>query len=642
MPKINSENYRHDIDGLRALAVLPVLLFHAKLGCPGGFVGVDIFYVISGYLISSLILKDLHDGIFSLITFWERRIRRILPALAVVVFATLVAGWFLFLPDDFAMLGKSVVAQMTLLANVFFYRQGLAGGGYFAPTPAPKPLLHTWSLAVEEQFYLLFPLLLIFLARYGRLRLLNAIVVFAVGSFVLSVYGSYYHQQATFYLLPARAWELALGALLVLLRGRLSAGGAVRETCGWLGIGLIGFAIFCYDDGTRFPGLAAVPPCLGAVLIIFSSELRVSIVGRILTFKPVVFIGLISYSLYLWHWPLLVFSKYVRREDPTTILRAITLLASTVLAILTWKYIETPFRKRWVLHKHQQIFGFAGVSTATLLLLGFVVLREHGFPSRLPEKALRFAESWNHSAFLNEISLEQALAGHFAELGSQPTNQPIKILVWGDSHAMAVTPGFDDLCRRFSWRGIEATHSATAPLLGWFNNDKDSLLEKSPLFNNAVLEFIKSNHVENVVLVGSWLAYSKNSDAFNTQLIATVRAIMAAGARIYVLKDVPHRGGFDVPRVAAICAMHNGDLEQLGVIPEEWQMANRRVNKTFEQISQLGATVLDSAPYFLNRQGRYGVVKNDQVLFRDYHHLTVEGSRILAPLFEPIFQPKTN
>ena len=287
-------SYRRDIDGLRALAVLPVLLFHAKLGCPGGFVGVDVFFVISGFLISSLILKELDDGTFSLITFWERRIRRILPALTVVVLTCLVAGWILYLPEDFEMLGKSVIAQATLLSNVFFYRQGLVGGGYFAAASDTKTLLHTWSLAVEEQFYLLFPLLLLFLARYRRLFLAPTIAGLVVVSLVLSIVGSYSYPQATFYLLPARAWELLLGSLLTLMRGRFALGGLLRETAGWFGISLVGYAMLFYGVDTRFPGAAAISPCLGAALIIFSSESRLSFVGRILSIKPVVFVGLIS------------------------------------------------------------------------------------------------------------------------------------------------------------------------------------------------------------------------------------------------------------------------------------------------------------------------------------------------------------
>ena len=364
--KAPSPTYRPDIDGLRALAVLPVLLFHAKLGCPGGFVGVDIFFVISGFLICSLILREFEEGNFSLVTFWERRIRRILPALTVVVLVTLVAGWFLYLPEDFESVGKSGVAQALLVSNVFFWQQE----GYFSPGSDTKPLLHLWSLAVEEQFYLLFPLLLIFLARYKGFSLSKIMASLAVGSFAFSVMGSYSNPEATFYLLPTRAWELMAGTLLAMLRGRLSIRPLWREAGGWLGLGLVCYSILFYNRETRFPGLAALPPCLGAFLIIASSEAKRSLVGRILAFKPVVAVGLISYSLYLWHWPVLVFSKYLSKYGQSARLRVVLLAASIGLAILTWKYVETPFRKRQILPRRSQVFGFAGVSMSALLILG--------------------------------------------------------------------------------------------------------------------------------------------------------------------------------------------------------------------------------------------------------------------------------
>ncbi len=501
VPKSATAHYRPDIDGLRALAILPVLFFHAKFGCPGGFVGVDIFFVISGFVISSLILRELNHGTFSLISFWERRIRRILPALVVVILATLIAGWFLFLPAAFAMLGKSVVAQETLISNLYFYREWLNGTGYFAPAADPKPLLHTWSLAVEEQFYLFFPIalaclprnrrppfagtivslavgwlmlslysycyyptatfylpapawkflfyalllvlafpLLVLLTRFRRPSFNETIAGIAVASFGLSIFGGYYFPAATFYLLPARAWELLLGVVLVWLRGRFTASGRTNEIAGWLGFGLIGGTIFFYHLNDAFPKGAAIPPCLGTALIIFSSETKLSGAGRLLASKPLVFIGLISYSLYLWHWPLLVFSQYpFSHERPWT--RAAMLLAAGVLATLSWKYVETPFRRGALLRKRPHLFCAAAVSIATLLLCGIFVIQTSGMPSRFSAKALAYLESNKHVAFRIAVGLDEAMAGRFPEIGSHATDQPVRLLVWGDSHAMAVTPG---------------------------------------------------------------------------------------------------------------------------------------------------------------------------------------------------------
>ena len=434
----NSLEYRPDIDGLRAVAVIAVLLFHAELHCPGGFVGVDMFFVISGFLISSLILKELDDGSFSLVNFWERRIRRILPAVTVVVLGTLVAGWFLYLPADFASLGKSVVAQAALVSNIFFYQQA----GYFEAGADTTPLLHTWSLAVEEQFYLIFPLFLVFLSRFRRRSRLAAIVVVAAASFASSVLGTYAYPRAAFYLLPTRAWELLLGALLAMTRGRVSVNSWIRETSAWMGLGLVACSVVYYDGSTRFPGLAAAAPCLGTALIIFSGERRLSTVGRMLAFRPVVFVGLVSYSLYLWHWPILAYSRYLLGgEGQRWPFRVALLIASAVLAILSWKYIETPFRKRTILRGRRRIFGFAGVSVATVLGLGLVVSYFAGFPWRFPRDALMYADCRDHYPGFEDTSLAQAVAAQFAEVGSREADQPINLLVWGDSHAPGNNPG---------------------------------------------------------------------------------------------------------------------------------------------------------------------------------------------------------
>ena len=549
--------------------------------------------------------------------------------------ATLVAGWFLLLPEDFKFVAKSVVAQAVLLANVFFMRNA----GYFAENSDAEPLLHTWSLAVEEQFYLLFPLLLAFLARHHRPWLYRTILFLAAGSFGLSVACTHILPTPTFYLLPTRAWELLLGALLAIQSGKLPASGLAGETAGWTGLGLIGYAVFFFNQDLPFPGWAALAPCLGAALIIFSSAHQPSRVGRLLGTPPLVFIGLISYSLYLWHWPLLVFAKYSLIWEPQSpALRGGLLAASVVLAIITWKCVETPFRQRRLLPKRPQLFCFAGLSLATLLVGGFGVVLLKGLPGRCPKKIQFYLDSRNHVAFHNNVTLAQAEAGQLVEFGSPDTNQPVSVLVWGDSHAMAITPVLDDLCRQHHRRGAEATHSATAPLLGYVSPNQYSLRESSPAFAQAVLAFSTSHHVQIVIIAAYWANFPTD-DAFKAKLVSTVRTLMASGARVYVLKDVPVPG-FDVPRMTAFTVMQKGDLDQLRITREQYQSANHALDETFEKITSLGATVLDPTGYFLNQKGIYGVVRNGQVLYHDADHLTVEGSKILAPLFQPIFGPQ--
>src|SRR5882724_756148 len=296
MPLINHLRYRPEIDGLRAVAVSAVILFHAGFRCPGGYVGVDVFFVVSGFLITSLIWSDLENGRFTFAYFWERRARRIVPALVVITIVTLVIGWFLLLPADLENLGRASASQSIFAAN-FHYLQD---SGYFKGVAEEKPLLHTWSLAVEEQFYLIVPFLLFWIYRSKVLRARTAVIsilttIFAV-SLAISIYGITRFPWATFYLLPTRAWELLTGALVaflptfpLLMRRR-----SLRELLSLLGMALILIPVFVYTSETPFPGLAAVPPCLGAALVILantpSEGSAPTILGSALSIRPVVFI----------------------------------------------------------------------------------------------------------------------------------------------------------------------------------------------------------------------------------------------------------------------------------------------------------------------------------------------------------------
>jgi peptidoglycan/LPS O-acetylase OafA/YrhL len=636
MPLSSSFKYRPDIDGLRALAVLPVLLYHAKLGCTGGFVGVDVFFVISGYVISSLILREVEAGTFSMVNFWERRVRRIMPALSVVVATMLVVAWFFWLPDDFQLLGKSVMAQALMAANFFFWK----GGNYFDPVAETKPLLHTWSLAVEEQFYLLFPLLLTFLIRHRPASWKRWILGVAVVSLIIGVVCSYSarNQRMAFYLLPPRAWELLIGALLAIYGGRFSAKRPVGEVVGFLGLALVCGSVMLYDESTRFPGVAALAPCLGAAMIIASSEARPSLVGRLLSFKPLVFIGLVSYPLYLWHWPVLVLVKYLFAYELSAGSRGLLLLASLLLAILTWRFFERPFRQRRWLGGRGPIFAFAGIVTAGFCAFSFAIDSFQGFPSRFSAKALAYSDAHVRLDLQKEITLEQAKSGQFMELGAAPSTQPVSVLLWGDSHAKAVASALDELCKEHSQRGVMAAYSATAPLLNYVSTHRISLREKSPQFAESVIAFIAKQHVKHVVITARWHMYPASAE-FKEDLIQTVRAVMDSSAHAYVLKDVPEPG-FDVPRLVTRTALRSGDFETLGITKDQHQQTNAALEQTFKQLAQMGATVLDPAEIFLNSRGIYGVIKNDEVLYFDTDHLTMEGAALLKPLFSPLFQAK--
>jgi peptidoglycan/LPS O-acetylase OafA/YrhL len=335
---------------------------------------VDIFFVISGYLITALIAGELAAGTFSLQNFWERRIRRIVPAATVTVAVCLVVGFFLMLPSDFADLGRSAVAQALVAANFHFYSEA----GYFSAPADAKPLLHFWSLAVEEQFYLIFPFLLVVLHRWRADTIFRGVALVAVASFVLSAVGVRWFPDATFYLLPTRAWELAVGALLALRGTTLPLPEQSRIPLGWLGLAMMVAPLFLYDSETPFPGLAAVPPCIGAMLVIWSTAARDSVLKKLLSLQPVVFVGLISYSLYLWHWPVKVFSHYwFTGIYSPVVMRLLVVAVSFGLAWISWRYVELPFR-----NKHRRVAlrpllaGAVGASVLTLVLGAFIAWRD--------------------------------------------------------------------------------------------------------------------------------------------------------------------------------------------------------------------------------------------------------------------------
>lgn len=634
--------YRADVDGLRAIAVLSVLFFHADIGFPGGFVGVDVFFVISGYLITGLILKDLTVGQFRILDFWERRVRRILPALTVVVLASLIAGWFLFLPSDFKALGRSTVAQAILASNVNFWRES----GYFSQAAELKPLLHTWSLAVEEQFYLVFPFLLVIIHRISRAWIFRVILLICCVSFALSVYFSYSHPSANFYLLPTRAWELLIGSFLAAIPGQRGTVRWVTESLSWTGLLAIICAVVFYDRDTRFPGIAAVLPCAGAALLIWANGYTLTSVGKLLASRPIVFVGLISYSLYLWHWPVLVFSRYLTIDSFPMSQRMLLLAASVVLAILSWRFVETPFRNRLILNRRSQIFSFAIIATTILSLGGLAIYKSQGVPSRLPPEVLRYSNgSTNDYHAVQEMSyrvgLKEALAGDFIELGIGDKRMPINFLLWGDSHSAAVIPIIDTLCREHSIRGIAAMYAGTAPLVGYESPWSVSLKEKSLAYNNAIVEFIRTNHIVNVIFVAKWGAYvgSSGADRIQRAFRETMSALHEPTRRFYIMRHVP-KPRWDVPRALALACLHGVDPDDLGVPLDEYLRDSQRLDSCYEALSAefSNVAVLDPIELFLGRNEMCRIEKNDKALFCDDSHLSAAGAAELRPLFEPIFQ----
>jgi len=632
----NSLKYRADVDGLRAVAVLAVLFYHANIGCPGGYVGVDVFFVISGFLITGLILKELDTGNFKLRNFWERRILRILPASAVVTLACLIVGWFILLPLDFRHLGESVIAQAMLAANLYFWRVT----GYFTQSEV-HPLLHTWSLAVEEQFYLFFPIVMVMLNRFSRRCLLPAIMLLCGLSIFLCIYGSYTHPSVNYYFLPTRAWELGVGSVLAIIPAQRAIKAWLAEILGWGGFLAILYAVLFYNSNTRFPGVSALLPVLGTFFIIFANINSMTSLGKLLALRPIVFIGLISYSLYLWHWPVLAFASYWAIDPIPQTLHILLLLLSVVLAILSWKYIETPFRKRLVLTSRSQIFTFVSVIAVILLVSGITVYKFEGIPSRIPAAALQYANGRMDQKFTNSVSLSEALAGNFLKLGSSDKHQSIDIFLWGDSHANAVLPVLDFMASDYSIRGFAATYYSTCPLVGFESIENVSLQKDSITYNNTVIDFVRRKQIPNLIIVAHWNPYVNyiSEDYFYQCLEDTINSLSGTKTKIWIMRTVPGQSYSNPPLALARAVMLHQDPNELGISLDEYRRQTKVIDLIFKKINVKYASVtfLDPTDLLFGSDNICHIEKNGKSRYYDGHHLTITGAMELCPLFKPIF-----
>lgn len=415
-------NYRPEIDGLRAIAVLPVILFHAGIGLfSGGFVGVDVFFVISGYLITKIILGELEQNKFGLLKFYERRARRILPALFFIVFSCVPFAYFILLPNDLVNFGRSLVAVPIFLSNVLFWSER----GYFGGATELKPLVHTWSLAVEEQFYLVFPIILMLFWFHLRRWIGPFILVAIACSLYLSWLLTDLHFETAFYLPFARAWELMVGAAAAYYTNTLAnIGRKLSGVLSTFGISLIFYAVFSFDQTTIFPGFATAVPVFGTFLLIIAGPSR-NIVNRILASTWLVKIGLVSYSLYLWHQPIFVFFRHLSISDHIIV---IGIPLSFILSVFTYRFIEAPFRDK-LKFSMNGIFIYSAIASLALIFLGMILIFNDGFLHRFAESDRKILNQIVDQGDYNQTRFDQLKMKAFDATSKR------RILVIGDSYA---------------------------------------------------------------------------------------------------------------------------------------------------------------------------------------------------------------
>ncbi|WP_416137165.1 acyltransferase family protein [Halomonas sp. HK25] len=663
-------NYRPEVDGLRAIAVIPVILFHAGFEWfSGGYIGVDVFFVVSGYLITGIIYGEMQQDQFSIIKFYERRARRILPALTFVSLISLVVAWRWMLPEEFKSLSESLVAVNLFVSNIYFWQDM----GYFDGPAELKPFLHTWSLAVEEQFYLFFPLFMLLIARFKKVAVLSILCLGFMASLALAEWGSETHPSANFYLLPTRAWELLAGAIIAIyLHNRaFNPSGMLSNLMAGSGLALVMLAIVFFDETVPFPSLWAVVPVLGTSLVILYANTR-NMVGQLLSLKPMVGIGLISYSAYLWHQPVFAFAREMSFAPLTQVDFLQLSILSLLLAWFSWWFVEQPFRNKQLVSRPQI---FKASLTVSCLMIGFGVygINTQGIPWRFNDDIQMLSEVRSHK-FINSGDCNST-PGNMRSIEDACMYNSIgdsKVVVWGDSQA---TPLIGPVAERVDGLGMQVkqlVYTNCLPISDYTRHD-DSDCGK---FNQLAMDYMIGNaDVEMVVMLGRYpfqfegevfdngeggtqhertiyaVPYQNNDTGLLNEteqrievvgglLRNTVDKLVADGKKVILIYPVPEVG-WDVPYFLAREKLRG--IERDAPLSTSYEVFKERTATTYEQFSVIdGHTNLlkiDPASIFCNSYlpGRCAVEISGKMLYYDDNHLSRYGAEFLIEhVFEQI------
>lgn len=651
--------YRPEVDGLRAVAVVPVVLYHAGFEFfRGGYVGVDVFFVVSGYLITNIIYHEMVNGYFSLVRFYERRARRILPALFFVTMVCLPFAWMWMLPDDFKELSQSLVAVNTFVSNIFFWQQV----DYFAGPAELKPLLHTWSLAVEEQFYVFFPLFLLFIRRLRTQHFFLTLLLVFIISLGLAEWGSRTRSSANFYLLPTRAWELLAGSMIAIaLHGRdLKVRSAIHDLGAFVGLVMILFSVVAFDDETPFPSLWTLIPVVGTSLVILFSRPD-TWSGRGLGWKPIVGIGLMSYSIYLWHQPVFVFARERSLVGLSShdylMLCALTL----VLSYGSWRFVEKPFRNKAFIGRTRVFAGAAGVS---VLLIGFGLYgaMSQGAPGRLDQRVLELAEmrhDRDQSASECQVYPDDYVSPEAScEFNGQ---QPHLLALWGDSQAASLVAV---LARRLEAQGYgikQLVHTNCLPIVGYRRSDGEQGCTR---YNDEAIDYLIDREEIRIVVMSARYPFQFEGKRFDNreggvepghELYAvplkrppgsgnrvdimgelkrdTVRSLLAAGKKVVLVYPIPEVG-WNVPIHRAKEVMYG--IERIEPLTTSHDVFVERVASTYHHFDQLedheNLVRVKPESVFCNTfiPDRCAAELDGQLLYYDSFHLNSLGAEMLV------------
>jgi len=632
LPHLSHPKYRRDIDGLRAIAVLSVVVFHAFPNwIRGGFVGVDIFFVISGYLISTIIFDNLDKGTFSFSEFYARRIKRIYPALVLVLVACCALGWFVLLTDEYKQLGKHIVGGAGFVSNLVLWSEA----GYFDNSADTKPLLHLWSLGVEEQFYIVWPILLWF-GHKKRWNLLGMGVCIAVVSFLFSMYQIKVDATADFYSPLTRFWELMSGSILAWVSlYRTSFAPAKASAISVLALLLLVCGLWGIRKSFAFPGAWALIPVLGAVLIIFAGP-QAWVNRRILSNRLFVWVGLISFPLYLWHWPLLSFARIMGYSGNENI-RLMLLGASVFLAWITYALIETPLRRgaggRWRVPVLASLSGLCAC-------VGLYSYANDGLNSRFPP-AIRYLTQeidfkWNDYIQYEKCHLQFPMSVKHQPQCLQSDNPVLGL--WGDSHASSLYPGLASLQDRYKFGLVQLTEAGCPPLLGFNKNLKYPHCEE--INNSNLRDFVKVKP-KTLVIHSAWILddYHLTNNELRESLVSTLETLKSKlpSTRIVIVGPVPR---WNVSPQKTAIAYAQSMSGQAGSIPDYLDAAVLRdIESIVKDAASAQGVEYFSPVNFLCHDSKclwkVGDKPTDLVSI-DYGHLSKSGATFVANKIAPM------
>lgn len=661
-PSRASADFRKDIDGLRAIAVIPVVLFHAGIpGFSGGFIGVDVFFVISGFLITGILLRSINDGNYSIRHFYERRIKRILPALSLVLFVSTIVALTVYLPETLKNYGKSLASVSVFSSNFFFWKSI----GYFAEPIEAQPLLHTWSLAVEEQFYIFYPLLLWLLAKRA-INVRNTLLLIAAGSLALSIYATFGHSGANFYLLPTRAWELMVGGIIA-ASPRVDIRPQVRSLLAICGILMIAACVVLYSSKTPFPGAAAIPPVLGTALVVLSGHNRNNEGYKLLGISPLVLVGRASYSFYLWHFPALAFALYLT-AGRLPLFSALLVCAGSLLAsLLTLRFLEDPVRRS----RSRRAVQLPLAAIALLGAAGAVIALSDGLPGRIPAESLALAAvQKDKEAHHKEcMSLDTTIVPPSSACLLGDTTRIPHVLLWGDSHAMVTATSMEAAANKV---GASFLFDATAdcpPGLG-FEISPDFLVTMTRIpsyrycgqYNREMLALALDPRIRTVVISSRWtnwridepliegkeapdirlekdgraVAKGSNAPVFEAGFAELVERLTNAGKRVVIVGPVPEPHN-DVPKLLYVQRFGLAAPPSPLTRPE-YERRHARIIAYFRDLARRYPVSFIEPAEVLCAGTSCPIADRGGPRFFDDNHLTVRTARALGPLYEPIFR----